>query len=199
MYKKNQKGFTLIELLIVIAIIAILAAIAIPQFAAYRIRGYNASSESDLRNTRTAEEALFADYRIYGHSGAVGMLPGGGGAGPGTPLTGPLSAATVSVNGALITGTITVAGNTQNVGAGFVLGGGNILEADVDSNNATYTIISKGIAGNRVFAGELESSGLYFQQVEAWIGAATFALCTGLTVPTATTGPDLIPPTWASL
>ncbi len=195
---KNQKGFTLIELLIVIAIIAILAAIAIPQFSAYRIRGYNASAESDLRNTRTAEEALFADYRVYGKSDAIGALPGGGGSGAGNLLTGPLSAATVAVNGALITATITVGGNNQNVGAGFVIGGGNILEADVDPTNATYTITTKGIAGNRVFAGELESSGLYFQQDDNWIGSPTFAACNGLTMPAFTTAPDLIAP-WSSM
>ena len=47
--KLNQKGFTLIELMIVIAIIGILAAIAIPQFAAYRKKSYNAAAVSDLR------------------------------------------------------------------------------------------------------------------------------------------------------
>lgn len=62
---KGQKGFTLIELLIVVAIIGILAAIAIPQFAAYRIRGYNAASNSDLRNVKTALEAAFADNQVY--------------------------------------------------------------------------------------------------------------------------------------
>lgn len=63
--KKNQKGFTLIELLIVVAIIAILAAIAIPQFSAYRVKAYNSTSEADLRNMKTALEAYYADYAGY--------------------------------------------------------------------------------------------------------------------------------------
>ena len=62
---KNSKGFTLIELLIVVAIIAILAAIAIPQFAAYRMRGYNSAAASDLRNFKTALESYFADNQKY--------------------------------------------------------------------------------------------------------------------------------------
>lgn len=61
----RRKGFTLIELLIVIAIIAILAAIAIPQFAKYRVRAYNSAAESDIRNARTSWETYFADYQRY--------------------------------------------------------------------------------------------------------------------------------------
>jgi type IV pilus assembly protein PilA len=62
---KDQKGFTLIELMIVIAIIGILAAIAIPQFSAYRKRSYNSSANADLRNAATAQEAYYVDEETY--------------------------------------------------------------------------------------------------------------------------------------
>ena len=74
---QNESGFTLIELLVVVAIIGILAAIAIPQFAAYRKRGHEAQVKSDLRNAAVAQEAYFAASSAY-RAGTVDstLLPG---------------------------------------------------------------------------------------------------------------------------
>ena len=63
---QNRKGFTLIELLIVVVIIGILAAIAIPKFAATKDKAKLASVKTDLRNLMTSEEAYFSDYATYG-------------------------------------------------------------------------------------------------------------------------------------
>lgn len=63
--KAGQKGFTLIELMIVVAIIGILAAIAIPQFASYRAKAFDKSTISDVRNAKTTMEAAYADNQQY--------------------------------------------------------------------------------------------------------------------------------------
>jgi prepilin-type N-terminal cleavage/methylation domain-containing protein len=64
-FRKNQKGFTLIELLIVVAIIGILAAIAIPQFASYRAKAFNSAAQSDLKTMKTSLEAFYTDNYYY--------------------------------------------------------------------------------------------------------------------------------------
>src|SRR5438094_6371355 len=79
----NRKGFTLIELLIVVVIIGILAAIAIPKFANTKGKAYLASMKSDLRNLVTAEEAYFADSvkystKVTSKVGGVACTPAAG-------------------------------------------------------------------------------------------------------------------------
>ncbi len=69
---RSAKGFTLIELLIVVVIIGILAAIAIPKFANTKTKAYVASMKADLRNLVTAQESYFADNVTY--ATAIGNL-----------------------------------------------------------------------------------------------------------------------------
>src|SRR5437764_7719914 len=75
---KNKKGFTLIELLIVVVIIGILAAIAIPKFAKTKEKAYLASMKADLRNGATYEESYAADSAgayFSGNGSAQGFTP----------------------------------------------------------------------------------------------------------------------------
>jgi type IV pilus assembly protein PilA len=65
MILKNNRAFTLIELMIVIAIIGILAAIAIPQFSAYRQRAYVSALKSDANTIANAQEAYYYDHSTY--------------------------------------------------------------------------------------------------------------------------------------
>ncbi len=62
---RDNKGFTLIELLIVVVIIGILAAIAIPKFSATREKAYFAAMKSDLKNLASQQEIYYSDTYSY--------------------------------------------------------------------------------------------------------------------------------------
>jgi prepilin-type N-terminal cleavage/methylation domain-containing protein len=156
--KMNKKGFTLIELLIVVAIIAILAAIAIPQFSAYRVRGYNAAADSDLRNIKIAEEAFFTDNQVYASSKGCPATSGGtfatacvgAVAGAGTITSGPTTATvTVAIDG--ITATQPAAP------AVMVFGLSNGVAAVIATTAATaanYCVFTANTSGDTIYAGE---------------------------------------------
>jgi type IV pilus assembly protein PilA len=109
MSNKIRKGFTLIELLIVVVIIGILAAIAIPKFANTKEKAYLASMKSDLRNMATVQEAYFADYQLYIASGVASNLGGT----TNTTLNGFVPSAGVSISSTGTTGVGWVATSTH--------------------------------------------------------------------------------------
>jgi len=75
--KYNRAGFTLIELMIVVAIMGILAAIAIPNFLRFQLRAKSSEGKTSLAAIRTAEESYFAEYRSYlAAAVAPAVLPG---------------------------------------------------------------------------------------------------------------------------
>lgn len=167
--KPNEKGFTLVELMIVVAIIGILAAIAIPQFAAYRIRGYNSSAQSDVRNLNTSQAALFADWQRYGitQANAGAYVPAAPGGAAGAAAIGG------DANGDGIA-TLDTAGTAR--GLQIPVGNGVTVIANTDvavaaaTPTAAFGAAAKHLQGDTTYGVDSDSTSVY--QAPALAGAA---------------------------
>nr|WP_283775416.1 prepilin-type N-terminal cleavage/methylation domain-containing protein [Desulfuromonas sp. CSMB_57] len=174
--RKSEKGFTLIELLIVVAIIGILAAIAIPQFAAYRQRAYNSAALSDLNNLQKSQAAFFSDWQTFGQS-ALGANEAGAaavsGANTGVLLTGPGAGNALP----FIAGGLNGATNAMRIG----LSNNVNLVAHTLATGTGFNATSKHLQGINFYGIDSDITAQYQVRSTAGPGAMALAVCPNVT------------------
>ena len=183
---RNEKGFTLIELMIVIAIIGILAAIAVPQFAAYRMRSYNASAKAVVHNLKADEANLNSELGLYGHTEAAAAVLTAADTAAAVADSSAVAAlrtpATATVAGARLVGTNNAATRTLCIGIAI---GDQMIASAMDINDAndrsSFTAYARHFKGDTAYGIDADiENALYTVSNPTWtnvagIGATTVA------------------------
>ena len=124
---KNEHAFTLIELLVVVTVIGILSAVAIPQYALYKTRSFDAGAVNDLKSAANGQEAYFVDNNMYHSCFDNGCLESAGGL-PGVMSLSPT--VSMQMNGINF-------GNPLYLGIAFSLNGSDVFIYDSTAGGIT--------------------------------------------------------------
>src|SRR5712692_4147479 len=110
--KHKEHGFTLIELVVVLAILGILIALAVPRYLGVRKKAYKAEADNILQESKTLEWAYYQQYNLFDTSGNSIGLATPGGMHWGSPTFGGTANGSISI---MMTGTVDPVGNSDSV------------------------------------------------------------------------------------